>query len=236
MLAGELLKARCNLHNLLLMGFAEQKATSKDYLLVQTNGQSHQQKPCLAKSIFKWLLAIYYTRKVTMKYKSTPPLLLQGSVMDLLEQLVVTARISAVTGIFDGTPLTQGYLFKCRHAYSPMTASVIFTRDEGHHSSGWWKNPDYERCFHLSVSFQGGFTKKRGEILAKAFFGRNIKYLWVEPPHSKTGKQNEVWHYRLFCDKEWKPIKPKGEVYSRNMPKEWMSFSEVQAKKKTIAR
>lgn len=150
--------------------------------------------------------------------------------MNALEQLVVNARLAAATGIFDGTQMTEPYLLKCRHVYEPMQASVIYTRDEGHHSSGWWKNPDYERCLHLSVAFADGFAKRRGGMLAKAFFGHDSKLLWIEPPYSAQGKKKEVWHYRLFCNESWRPIKPTGEVYSRKMPAGWMSFSERHGK------
>lgn len=149
-----------------------------------------------------------------------------------LNQLVANARLQAQMGYFDGTELTGQYLAQCRQIFLPMKAIVIFTRDVGHHSSGWWKNPDYERCYHLSVSFPNGFTKRRGEVLAKAFFGSDTKLLWIEPPYSAHGKQHEVWHYRLFCNEAWEPIKPSGEVYTPRMPKGWMSFSERHGNKK----
>lgn len=37
-----------------------------------------------------------------------------------------------------------------------------------------------------------------------------------------------VHHYRLFCDKAWKPILPRGEVYSKDWtPADWKSWSDV---------
>ena len=149
-----------------------------------------------------------------------------------LDQLVAVARLAALQGSFNGTQLTMPYMQACIHDYAPLDARIIFTRDTGHHSSGWWKNPEYERCEHLSMSFADGFAKRKGEILARAFFGDSAKLLWIEPPYSSAGKQKEVWHYRLFCDEAWKPIKPSGEVYSRRMPAEWMSFSERHASQK----
>lgn len=143
-----------------------------------------------------------------------------------LDQLVATARLSAQLGTFDGLEHSLPYMEACRHLYAPLGAIVIFTRDVGHHSSGWWKNPDYERCYHLSVSFADGFARRKGEVMARAFFGHDVKLLWVEPPHTRQGKSAEVWHYRLFCDEAWMPIKPSGEVYSRAMPAGWLSFSE----------
>lgn len=148
-------------------------------------------------------------------------------IMSKIEQLVINARLAAACGVFDGTMLTKPYLDSCTHLYPLMHASIIFTRDVGYHSGGWWKNPDYERCFHLSVSFADGFTRSRGNILAKAFFGHDVKLLWVEPPCTKQGKHVGVYHYRLFCDEGWNPIKPSGEVYSPKMPIGWKSFSEL---------
>ena len=39
-----------------------------------------------------------------------------------------------------------------------------------------------------------------------------------------------VYHYRLFCDEGWQPLKPRGEVYTRDfIEKGWKSFSELHA-------
>jgi len=149
-----------------------------------------------------------------------------------LQDLVVNAKARAMTGTFDGTNDTFDYLIACRSFFVPQRAKVIFTRDAGYHSCGWWKNPDYEQCYHLSISFEDGYLARRAEVLAKAFFGDDVRLLWIEPPHTAKGKQLEVWHYRLFCDPAWKGIKPCGEVYSPRMPKGWMSFSEKHGRKK----
>jgi len=149
-----------------------------------------------------------------------------------LQDLVVNAKARAATGLYDGTKETFDYLIACRSFFVPAGAKVIFTRDQGHHSCGWWKNPDYERCFHLSLSFDEGYLSRRAESLAKAFFGDDTRLLWIEPPQTPQGKALEVWHYRLFCDPAWKGILPTGEVYSRRMPKGWMSFSEKHGRRK----
>ncbi|MCK5236435.1 MAG: hypothetical protein KAR06_05545, partial [Deltaproteobacteria bacterium] len=46
----------------------------------------------------------------------------------------------------------------CRGFYMPLGVMLIFTRDEGMHDAGWWKNPDYARCYHLSISFKDPAT------------------------------------------------------------------------------
>ena len=133
-----------------------------------------------------------------------------------------------MAGLFDGTAETAWLIQYCRHEirWHGSDASVVLTRDAGHHSSGWFKNPDYERCWHLSCSFRDGFTRARGDSLARLVFGDDVRKCWIEPPYSKEGRQMEVWHYRLFCDAAWQPIVPRGEVYSRLMAEGWQSFSE----------
>ena len=114
-------------------------------------------------------------------------------------------------------------------------AIIILTRDVGHHDSGWWKNPDYERCWHLSISYREvndgrllDQDKAESARIARAFFGDDARLLWCEPSYSEDGKRADVWHYRLFCDAGWQPLKPRGEVYSReNTPAGWKSFSEL---------
>lgn len=131
-------------------------------------------------------------------------------------------------GIFDGKNQDNPYLLSCRWFVEKYGCSVIFTKDEGMHSCGWWKNPDYERCYHLSISFPGGKNKNKLQKILTELFGNYTKWLWEESPYSEQGKQNEIWHYRLFCDVQWKPIMPKKEVYSTDFtPNNWKSFSEL---------
>jgi len=118
---------------------------------------------------------------------------------------------------------------------------LIYTRDIGHHTSGWFKNPEYERCWHLSLSFWAPANLRHGDEpkphnhreareWCERFFGDARRMLWIEPPYSPEGKRNQVYHYRLFCDAGWRPIKPHGEVYSRGgIEKGWKSWSELHA-------
>ena len=159
-----------------------------------------------------------------------------------LEALVPFAKLRAKRATFDGraTPENKALINLCRHiwAFNPEEEAVIlFTRDVGHNSSGWWKNPDYERCWHLSLSYGDARTNRpiehqvdRSEAVARAFFGDDIKLCWLEPPYSPDGKLRQVWHYRLFADEGWQPFKPRGEVYSTDWtPAGWRSFSDVHA-------
>ena len=115
-------------------------------------------------------------------------------------------------------------LQQCTALHVASGTILIFTRESGYHSSGWWKNPDYERCWHLSLSFRDveswgylPFSEKLAHEWVEVFFGDSKRFLWIEPPAYPEGKQAGVWHYRLFCDEGWQPIKPRGEVYSRDL-------------------
>ena len=145
------------------------------------------------------------------------------------DRFVAEARRCAMVGLFTGRPETLWMTQYCRHEliWGGSPAIAIFTRDTGYHSGGWWKNPDYERCWHLSCSFAEGFTRTRGDSLARLVLGPDdVKLAWIEPPLDPA---IGAWHYRVFCDLGWQALKPRGEVYSRFMPKEWRSFSEQLA-------
>jgi len=158
-----------------------------------------------------------------------------------LDALVPFAKLRAQRGLYNGLvdDANMALMRACSHIlrFNPgQEATLIYTRDVGHHSSGWWKNPDYERCLHLSLSYRdprlvGAYYPhdlKRSEEIARAFFGADAKLCWVERPYSPQGKTADVWHYRLFCDEGWEPFKPRGEVYSRDStPADWQSFSEI---------
>lgn len=154
----------------------------------------------------------------------------------LMSSVVTEAISRAYGGVFDGDRMTP-YISNCRF-FHPMSGSVVcFTRDVGHHKSGWWKNPDYERCFHLSLSFLdpiiGENAPKNNKLTMQwvdLFYGDSKRLVWAESPVSKKGKASDVWHYRVFCDEHWRPMKPRGEVYGKELTKAgWKSFSEVQA-------
>lgn len=157
-------------------------------------------------------------------------------------QLAEAMKRHAETGTFKGKP-SEGHLPYFSHArqlHFKTGTSLLFTRDIGHHSSGWFKNPDYERCYHLSLSFWD-FTGEEPQPrafehgLAKAwvqcFYGDWARFVWEEGPSQKR-LPNEVRHYRVFCDPAWKPIVPRGEVYTRDfIEKGWLSWSDLQHEK-----
>jgi hypothetical protein len=135
-----------------------------------------------------------------------------------------------------GTPENEALLRSLTGVHAPTGSLLIFSRDAGMHSGGWWKNPDYERCWHLSLSFgkQGaGNLPKDAKLTERwlyAFYYDNRRYVWAEPPYTAEGRERDVWHYRVFCDPGWQPIIPRGEVYSREFTERgWLSYSDLQS-------
>jgi hypothetical protein len=144
----------------------------------------------------------------------------------------------ALHGVLGGgnTLSDQIYLDLCSGFHSPSGIVVIYTRDVGMHTSGWFKNPDYERCLHLSLSFKEPmrptvslpFDSKAAAEWVDIFFGENKRYAWFETPKSRDGREMDVRHWRVFCDEYWQPILPRKEVYTTEFTeKGWKSFSEV---------
>jgi hypothetical protein len=149
--------------------------------------------------------------------------------------VVADLKSHALGGVFDGRETF--YVGYCTGFHAPTGSFLIFTRDTGHHTSGWFKNPDYERCLHLSMSFRAPFDVSiprdfdvaLAKEWAEIFFGEARRYIWAESPKSDVGKAAGVWHYRVFCDEHWQPMLPRGEVYSTEFTeKGWKSWSEVQ--------
>lgn len=100
--------------------------------------------------------------------------------------------------------------------------SVLFTFEFGAHGCGWWRNSDYDRCQHLSVTHLTGLghvqapTDAEVRAWARAAFGKYVVWTWTEPPASTLDPYRlpGVAHVRLFLDKQDHPILPEGEVYT----------------------
>jgi hypothetical protein len=145
---------------------------------------------------------------------------------------------SSMLGEFNGM-MTSGaayYLESCKAFHAASGTLLIYTRDTGHHTSGWFKNPEFERCLHLSMSFREPFDMRKPRqhdwTLAaewcELFFGESKRMAWQEGPKSDVGINLEVEHWRVFCNENWQPIHPKGEVYSLEFTKKgWKSWSEL---------
>jgi len=145
---------------------------------------------------------------------------------------------ASIYGEFDGVMSNANaiYLEDCKAFHSLTGTLLIFTRDTGHHTSGWFKNPDYERCLHLSLSFREPFNQQTpvqfnialAKEWAELFFGEYTRLIWAESPKTEEGKYLEVHHYRVFCNGFWQPFIPRKEVYTTDFTeKGWRSWSEL---------
>lgn len=164
-----------------------------------------------------------------------------------MRKLAATMRQASQRSVFYGvqTQEAMSYISSCRRIDAITRTRLIFTRDAGHHTSGWMRNPDYERCYHLSLSplpsiietpfNQAELDRDIERRWVKAFFGDDVRYLWAESPKSDVGKREGVWHWRLFCDENWQAILPRGEVYSSELTElGWKSASQVFEEKGQI--
>jgi hypothetical protein len=137
------------------------------------------------------------------------------------------------------------YMERCKGFHIPTGTLILLTRDTGHHTCGWWKNPDYERCLHLSLSFtdpETGHMRDHDHDLAGQWvhevFRDSSRLVWAEPPYSPEGKARDVWHYRVFyADASFRaPILPRGEVYTKEFTEAgWKSWSDVQEERRKQA-
>lgn len=155
-----------------------------------------------------------------------------------MERLVRVLKRRSKSGVHWGRGLDFAYMRYCTDTHEATGTTLIFTRDAGHHTSGWLKNPDYERCLHLSISFSepGNLTTPRhydkalAETWVRLFFEDRCAMLWEEGPFSTVGKSLSVRHWRLFTDSSWQPIMPRREVYSTQFTElGWKSWSELHA-------
>lgn len=165
--------------------------------------------------------------------------------LDLFKAGTILRWLADSSDIYNGRPETMHVVERCGLCILPLGVLARFTRDSGMHSSGWWKNPDYERCYHLSLSFHDpesgqSIGQKQAnlsrEMVYATFGGDRARMLWCEPPFSDDGKRLAVWHYRLFMEPDWKtPLLPRGEVYTREFIESgWKSWSDVQADMQTL--
>lgn len=162
-----------------------------------------------------------------------------------LEHVAIAARMKqkALSGWYIGSMETLRLYgaYADTHAVTnphELAVRLLFTRDRMHHSVGWWRNADYECCWHLSIScwervklevFAPGDTPTYVDIpeaeetyWGRLFFGDHARWVWHEPggtdprlsaEEARTNKH--LAHLRLFIDHEppHVPIFPVGEVY-----------------------
>ena len=157
------------------------------------------------------------------------------AIREHIKKRSTSIRNIAEVGIWDGVTAGGAYFEACRHWDFATGTMLLYTRESGYHSGGWWKNPAYERCYHLSISFRDtltlqpcGFNKKLARLWCEHIFRDMNRFTWYESPVSDKGKYLGVHHWRVFCDPAWKPIIPPKEVYSRdNTPSDYKTTSEI---------
>lgn len=163
----------------------------------------------------------------------------------IVEQM--KARALRFVGKFPPASDTEGLAIveACRAQYEQrgLITLLAYTMDDGMHAVGWWKNPEYARCYHLSLSFWypdntvAPKNEKETVEWVNLFYQPNERWIWAEPPYSAIGKRRGVWHYRLFADELWQPMLPHGEVYSTlKTERRWLSWSDLQDKLKMEAK
>lgn len=159
-----------------------------------------------------------------------------------MDKLVKAMKRHAGSGdqFYDGRNEFTPYFRRARQIHEKTGTSLMFTRDKGMHSSGWFKNPDYDRCYHLSISFWDMETNPEqpaprpyehnlAQLWVNLFYGDWTRYVWTESTALES-LPCEVWHYRVLCNPKWQPIVPRKEVYSREfIEKGWQSFSDQRA-------
>lgn len=116
---------------------------------------------------------------------------------------------------------------------------LLLTRDRMHHSVGWWRNAEYEYCWHLSISARPAVSARLARIgLAESvgyvdldrpeetywgrlFFAEHAGKVWHEPggtdprlTRAEAHRHSSISHLRLFLDPEtFEPFIPTGEIY-----------------------
>lgn len=153
-----------------------------------------------------------------------------------MEAIAYVLKRRAELGFFDGQHDDTPCFASARRWHDESRTWLIYTRDIGYHSSGWFKNPDYERCYHLSLSFweAPGVPRPFEFLLAQAwvklFFGKWARFIWEESGSlPRRFDTPEIRHYRVFCDPSWQAFLPRGEVYTRDFIESgWKSWSDQQ--------
>jgi hypothetical protein len=157
-----------------------------------------------------------------------------------MEKLVKAMQRHACSGdmYYDGRHVETPYFRQAHRTHEKTGTSLLFTRDKGMHSSGWFKNPDYDACYHLSISFWDFAEPQKpkpeiydhalARVWVRLFYPAWGRYVWEEGS-ALDNLRSEVRHYRVMCNARWQPIMPRKEVYTREfIEKGWKSFSDQQ--------
>lgn len=146
---------------------------------------------------------------------------------DSVAHLVLHLKSAAAQGciVGSGSVAERTYRDRCRSVHEGTGCCLVFTRERlpaGH---------SVQRYLHLSITFrdvQTGaptpFDRILAETWCQAFFGAQKQSLFVEGPDDIRGP----WHYRLPCDRKWKPLGPR--VRSRlEPPDSWQPWERYHS-------
>jgi len=102
--------------------------------------------------------------------------------------------------ILDGAP-DSAYVRRCSRRVG--STGLVFTRDQAETASGRFRSPALQRCWHLSIACSDGIER---DAWLRAFFADHVEALWAETAGTASGRAFDVWHWRLFCDRDWLPV------------------------------
>lgn len=139
-------------------------------------------------------------------------------------------RRRAVEDPWDGREVPQAHRITARSVLDPdVGVSLLLTYDRGYHASGWWRNSQYDTCWHASLvclDLTGPrpvHTDPVDRVVRAwmhALFGEWMRHAWIEPPaapgdpHRNAPASKYATHVRIFTDRgPLRPITPVGEVY-----------------------
>lgn len=159
-------------------------------------------------------------------------------------ELVRAMAAKAMTGWFEGT-LDSLTAFGATEDLPSRTdpeeiwVRLLLSRDRSHHASGWWRNAEWEYCWHLSISSRPAVEARMARVglaenvgyvdlprdeevyWGRLFFGEYASMVWHEPggtdprlTQEERHRNKAIAHLRVFLDPEtFEPFIPSGEVY-----------------------
>lgn len=109
-----------------------------------------------------------------------------------------------------------------------LAVTLQVTKDRMHHSVGWWRNAEYEYCWHLSIAAwettarPTSLPAEEERYWTHAFFPQHFNKVWHEPggtdprlTRQEALEKRHIIHQRVFLDPEtFEPFIPTGEVYT----------------------
>lgn len=146
----------------------------------------------------------------------------------LVKRLFEETKRGWYIGDEDSLYRNRGYTQTPAATEPDLTMTLQITKDRMHHSVGWWRNAEYEYCFHLSIagwetngSRPTSIPRDEERYWTHAFFPVHFNKVWHEPggtdprlTRQEALEKRHIIHQRVFLDPEtFEPFVPTGEVY-----------------------